>query len=136
MNRKSFLSLFIGAGGLFLSRKARAEPTSSTTQLYDVYVAGVQHHDCWHDGEATSIQPGTMLVGIREPDNPHDHRAIALYAPSGRKVGYVPRWMTHIPARLMDGGHQVQYRVVKFNRHEVDAPWHLIKVAIELRHSA
>lgn len=49
------------------------------------------------------MKEGDILELIREPDNPHDSCAIALYF-NDSKVGYVPREDNEILSRLLDAG--------------------------------
>jgi hypothetical protein len=44
------------------------------------------------------------LEFFREPDNPHDSKAIVIKNEDGVKVGYVPRADNVIFSRLMDAG--------------------------------
>lgn len=142
MNRQHFLrsALAFVAGSVFVPRiSAQSQPVRSTadsaqsTTLYETYVAGVQYQE-WYCNETFRPLPvGTTLSMVREPNNPEDHRAVALYTNHGTMVGYVPRWLNHIPANLIDGGNDLFCTVSKFNEHEAEAPWHLIKVRIQLR---
>ena len=45
-----------------------------------------------------------MLDFFREPDNPHDERAIVVRTRSGAKIGYILRDDNAIFSRLMDAG--------------------------------
>lgn len=47
---------------------------------------------------------GDKLEFFREPDNPHDSKAIVIKNADGVKVGYVPRADNVIFSRLMDAG--------------------------------
>lgn len=50
----------------------------------ETYIAGAQYHD--------GVE-GAGFIGYtrREPDNPHDPRAVAIYDNEHRHVGYIPR---------------------------------------------
>lgn len=148
MKRKQFLQSVLGFASLLaVPFRAQASTVPSATApsqpeagsppqhtneatLYEVYVAGVQHHDWWCGSESETLSPGMMLTARREPENIFDRWAVALYSPAGTKLGYLPHWVVHIPSNLMDAGYEVRYRIVKFNAHESQAPWHLVKVAI------
>ena len=61
---------------------------------------------------------------VREPHNPFDHNAIALFAAEGKaqgkQLGFVPRSLAAVLAPLMDEGlqlHATIKRVVKLPRH-------------------
>ncbi len=135
MKRKHFLHALMGLGSILtVPVKTTPKPAAQETLLYEVYVAGIQHLEWWNGGNPISLNPGTLLRSVREPHNPFDRWAIALYTPQGSKLGYLPHWIVHIPSRLVDSGHTVRCRVVKYNRTETQAPWHTIKVAIYLAH--
>ncbi len=51
-----------------------------------------------------NLNAGDRLDFFREPDNPHDRRAIAIKCADGVKIGYVPKADNVIFARLMDAG--------------------------------
>lgn len=42
------------------------------------------------------------LVLLREPGNPHDRHAVAVYAQDGTKLGYVPRTESPLVAKAID----------------------------------
>lgn len=59
----------------------------------------------YHPGavKAGKFTPGTPVRLIREPDNPHDPNAIAIYAETGRnRAGYVPAARAKRLAKLLD----------------------------------
>ncbi len=61
----------------------------------------------YHPGavKAGKFTPGTPVRLVREPDNPHDPNAIAIYADTGRnKAGYVPAARAKRLAKLLDAG--------------------------------
>lgn len=64
----------------------------------------------------TEMRPGDPLVLEREPDNPHDPRAIRLTW-RGHMLGYVPRRDNADLARQMDLGAQVEARITALARH-------------------
>ena len=104
---------------------------STQTILYETYVAGMQHHKPYRRGLMKTIVVGADVVLKREPDNEFDHRAIAVYLQNGLRLGYLPKWINHIPSRLLDAGHEVLCTITKFNSD--DDPWHMVKVAILLK---
>jgi hypothetical protein len=62
-------------------------------------LAGFRHHDAavlW-----AALQPGAPLDLVREPDNPSDTDAVAVYW-RGRKLGYLPRGENLMAASLLD----------------------------------
>ncbi len=50
---------------------------------------------------------GDKLTLSREPDNPHDPKAIIISNKSGLKLGYVPRNHNTYPAEIMDSGKEL-----------------------------
>jgi len=55
-----------------------------------------------------------MLEMKREPQNHHDHQAIALYF-EDKKIGYVPSVDNEILANMLDNNMVLQARIVKVN---------------------
>lgn len=70
--------------------------------LIETHVAGTAYQLL--DDIDEQLQSSDVMVFKREPDNSYDEHAIAIYAETGRKLGYVPRKNNEIPARLMDAG--------------------------------
>ena len=70
--------------------------------LVQVTVAGVAHHNTFDDLRGLGI--GSTLTLTREPENPHDRNAV-LVGWSGRKLGYIPRNIAPLVARVMDAGY-------------------------------
>ena len=93
--------------------------------LQDSPLAGFQYHagkTLW-----TQMQVGDALALIREPDNPHDPRAVRVEW-RGHKIGYVPRHDNSDVARLMDGGHVLVARITRLS--EVRDPWSRVRFEI------
>ncbi len=109
MNRRTFfkalLALFAGAH-LPASAKPKAEPKHIFIQRSPI--AGAQYYDApLIDALAKHNDKLTLQ---REPHNPHDKRAIALYWHS-HKIGYIPRRENRIIAQMMDAGEHLQARL-------------------------
>ena len=49
-----------------------------------------------------TLKESETLVLRREPDNPHDPLAIAIFTKGGRQIGYVPRTCNYSPALVAD----------------------------------
>ena len=47
------------------------------------------------------MSPGESLTLMREPNNPYDKKAIALYH-RNRKIGFVPREKNEVLSKLLD----------------------------------
>ncbi len=71
-------------------------------------LAGFTHHEAprvW-----TQLRVGAPLSLQREPDNPHDRRAIAV-SWQGQKLGYLPRAENDAVSAAMDAGTGVEARI-------------------------
>ena len=55
---------------------------------------------------------GDVLLALREPDNPHDENAIALWSALAQ-VGHVPACTAAMLAPVMDAGHALWARIVR-----------------------
>jgi hypothetical protein len=113
----------------------RRRPPADTTLLLQTPIAGVAHYD-FADTDFP-LEGGMMLELAREPDHPHQQRAIAVLTPDeGHKLGYIPGRHTLIPARLIEDDYEVIGRVenIQLPRSERTTP-HLprIDIAIFLR---
>ncbi len=49
-----------------------------------------------------ALKPGDELTLIREPSNPFDPLAIAIYDAEGRKIGFVPKKQNGVLAQYID----------------------------------
>jgi hypothetical protein len=124
MDRRSFIGVLgAAAAGLGLKTAARAQPTV----LDEFFVAGYR----FHDGPLVerSLAEGGVIEVRREPDNPHDERAIALHL-GAAKVGYVPRRCNRPLAALLDAGAPLRFRVVAVAPEA--EPWGRVAVVAEL----
>jgi hypothetical protein len=93
--------------------------------LQDSPLAGFQYHagkQLW-----PQMQVGDALALVREPDNPHDARAVRVEW-RGHKLGYVPRRENADVARLMDGGQRLTARITRLA--EVRDPWSRVRFEI------
>ena len=93
--------------------------------LQDSPLAGFQYHA----GKALwpQMQVGDALTLIREPDNPHDARAVRVEW-QGHKIGYVPRRENADVARFMDGGQMLVARISRLA--DVRDPWSRVRFEI------
>ena len=66
-------------------------------------VAGPWHVSDWQK-LVSEMAAGMQLALLREPTNSYDAFAIQVVDGQKRKLGYMPRRMNHIPARLLDAG--------------------------------
>ena len=101
----------------------------SDVTLAETYIAGTTHIHGFAalTGELTE---GAGLNLVRELTNAYDGWAIRVDLPDGRKVGYIPRSINEVPARLMDAGF-VLYGVVSGRFY--DEGWEKITFYIKMK---
>ena len=94
-------------------------------------VAGFQYHD----GEKVwpRLSTGDPLRLLREPDNPYDRRAVAVYWRDS-KLGYVPRAANTAVSQMMDRGERLVARVERLR--ESRNPWKRVELSIVARIAA
>ena len=78
--------------------------------IYRCYVRGLQYRDV-EAGFVEALRVPQPLDLVKEPDNRHDRRAIAVYA-DGTKVGYLPREDNLVLEKLIRRGVPVACRLV------------------------
>lgn len=85
----------------WINPKSRTAATRAG--LWSFAVRGMSHHkSAAMRGDFT---PGTLVRLVREPDNPHDSNAIAVYAPNASNpAGYVPRGYAKRLSKVLDAG--------------------------------
>jgi len=108
---------------------APAADRKRRVHLKDVHVAGVQYHAAAEQQVLHALQPGQELVLKREPGNPYDDRAIAVYTDNGRKIGFVPQRQNRTIARIMDQDVPVKARVKAVNPQA--RLWESIEIRVE-----
>ena len=97
--QSGLIGLLHGQGGGIAAPK----PFERDIFLFDTHVAGTTFVEGIEDLEP-HLHIDDKLDFFREPDNPHDSKAIVIKNADGVKVGYVPRADNLIFARLMDAG--------------------------------
>lgn len=60
--------------------------------LMECHIAGTSYLDL--EAVEAELKVGDALLFRREPDNVHDHLAVAIYDRKERKLGYLPRAKT------------------------------------------
>lgn len=110
------------AGGL------RGRETVRELLVQESPVAGFQYHD----GETVwpRLSTGDSLRLLREPGNPYDGQAVAVYW-GGAKLGYVPRAANTAVAQMMDRGEWLSARVARLR--ESQDPWKRVGISIAVR---
>ncbi len=88
-------------------------------------LAGFQYHA----GAALwdQLRVGDRLTLAREPDNPHDPRAVRVNW-QGRQLGYLPRAENEAVAAAMDRGARVEGRIAALVDHR--NPWRRLRVDV------
>lgn len=119
LTRPSLLLLL----GLLLAAPAAAESIKLLVQSSPL--AGFQFYAGRESWDA--MKAGDVLVLVREPDNPHDPRAVRVEW-RGRKLGYLPRAENRAVAEEMDRGGQVAARIARLERHR--DPWKRIRIEV------
>jgi hypothetical protein len=89
------------------------KPLINEIHLFDSYVAGTSH--LADKSVLDEVKVEDKLTLLRE-DNKFDSNAIIIYAPSGKKVGYVPEKDNIVFARLMDAGKHLSAVITKIEK--------------------
>ena len=118
MNRSAFIKSFIISGFGLLTVKGVAKPAftipeeEKTTALLKCYIAGY----AYYQGERVinQLKPDLKLDLKREPENPYDNKAIAIYF-ENHKLGFIPRVNNKVIANIMDQKMPVFAKILKIN---------------------
>lgn len=82
--------------------------------------------------EIVRLREGQQIILIREPDNPHDPDAVALFTENGKDVGYLPREIAAEIASRLDKGSPVTAQVIVIEKFQTERGKKLYGVRIEL----
>lgn len=88
-------------------------------------LAGFQFHagkQVWEQ-----LQVGDAIDLVREPQNPHDVRAVRIEW-RGRQLGYLPRTENEAVAAAMDRGERVEGRIATLVEHK--NPWRRVRIDV------
>lgn len=80
----------------------KSRTAASRAGIWSFALRGTDHHES--AARRGDFTPGARVRLVREPDNPHDPNAIAVYAESALLAGYVSRGYAKRLAKLMDSG--------------------------------
>ena len=129
MNRARFLKSIISNGLLLTSPiLKRSEERKLVRVLLDKqYVAGFQYADGMEVKD--NMKVGDNLDLIREPENKHDAKAVAVYWKT-KRIGYVPMSENKIPNHFLQEGLCIRASIDKLNAEA--RPWHFCKIGIYL----
>lgn len=145
MHRRRFLRNALRGGLLVTAPPAIALASNSETDasgtlpqnpyadfhalpIYRCYVRGVQYRDL-PEGFAERLTVPQPLDLLKEPDNRHDRRAIAVYA-EGEKIGYLPREDNLVLEKLIRRGLPVACRLVGIQADEDSYRRYSVEVAL------
>lgn len=127
MDRRRFFKSLFGITTLLpvtLVARPHLSPNPPLTLLTSS-LAGFQYYSGQYLWPKISRGDGLWL--LREPDNPHDKRAVALFW-DGYKIGYVPRRDNTVIAQLMDQSLPLECRITEKN--ESPDPWKRIRFSV------
>ena len=132
MKRRNFIKTLLGLPLLIPSKKALTQPNPKHARrdvlIQTSSIAGFQYYQGEFFWEQLSV--GDELLLIREPDNPYDENAVAIYW-EGIKLGYLPRVENIAVARMMDKGQRINALIE--NKQKSDDPWERMTVEVWLR---
>ena len=128
MNRRIFLKSVLGLPLLAFGAKAQTGPTPQSTLLLKTPVAGFQYYE----GERiwSSLNIGDPLTLVREPADPYDDKAVAVYR-QDNKIGYIPRKDNAVIANLMDQGRALRATLSK--KSWQTNPWERLRVSVLMK---
>ncbi|NPA46945.1 MAG: hiran domain protein [Chlorobi bacterium] len=105
MKRRHFLKIIGGAlAGISLGFRPKAKKPSVVRErvsIYKAHLRGLAYYD--YQKVKTQLHPGDKLILKREPENPYDADAIAVYF-GKHKLGYLPAVENAVMARMLDEG--------------------------------
>jgi hypothetical protein len=131
MRRRSLLQILLGGLGIGLGRPVYAKTTPPRNRrrlpLQESPLAGFQYH------RAAAIWPflqvGEPLHLRREPGNPHDCNAVAVWF-RNEHLGYIPQRENLTLAKLMDQGERLEASIAQLLI--APNPWRRIRIRVEL----
>ena len=108
-----------------------ADPFSRQILLLHTQVNGCRFREGILD-LALDLKAGDGLLLLREPDNPHDERAVRVLDQREKFLGYVPRASNEPIAALMDAGKRLYAEVEEVRIDPEGDPflWHLLTIRI------
>ncbi len=114
--REFFLKLALLFTALPLALYAKKSTKNRWIELTTLRVAGLQYGELAEH----AFLDYEELIAVREPDNPHDPCAVALYK-GNERVGYIPRTDSRVMASLLDSDHRLRICVSRFDPES--EPW-------------
>lgn len=131
MLRRTLFKSLLGAAalvpGLSVAAKVAARPRSLLIQ--ESPLAGFQYYQGQRVWPRLTV--GQPLDLRREPDNPFDARAVAVWW-HGRQLGYLPRNENTAVAQMLDRGERLEGRIAALS--EQGGPWRRIRLSVHHLH--
>ena len=132
MKNHNLIEKLFGTLGVEIHRKSWTEEYGIEPMrrvlLQESPLAGYQYHRA--AGIWSFLRVGDKLHLRREPGNPHDPDAIAVWF-KNEHLGYVPRRENRTLAQMMDREERLEARIVRLL--EDDNPWRRIRFRVDLR---
>ena len=94
---------------------------------YTLSIMGESHYQdaIWH------CRKGDRVILIREPKNPHDENAVAVFREDGEQIGYLPRDNAEWVARVIDGGKKVEAKIEWITGGTRDKPFRGVVIDVD-----
>jgi len=80
--------------------------------LYSGFIAGLQYYAA--EEIMDRLRPGLVADLVREPNNEHDYKAIAIYA-LGQKIGYLQRRHNLVLSNILDAELPIYAEISRVN---------------------
>jgi HIRAN domain len=122
------IAIFVAVLALAVAGFAQADGPGTRILVQNSPLAGFQFHEGKQLWKALKV--GDALTLVREPDNPHDPRAVRVDW-NGHVLGYVPRAENEAVARQLDRGNRLEARIVRLNKSR--DPWKRIEFEVFLK---
>lgn len=106
---------------------ATPRPSPQWIELMQTEIVGSRYYELRR--ALPRLQRGDRLIVQREPHNPYDDKAIEVYAPDRRKLGYLPRRKNEAIAALMDARKEIAVWIVDIDPDEYDPLWVSVNLA-------
>ena len=121
------MRLFLVIAAMAFASPGAAQPAARIL-IQNSPLAGFQFHEAKLVWDRLRI--GDALRLVREPDNPHDAKAVRVEW-NGHLLGYVPRAENEALSRQLDLGNRLEARIVRLLKHR--DPWKRIEFEVFLR---
>ena len=129
MERRKFLKFFgLAPFFPFLKTPAAAPEKPRRILLAEFFIAGFQYHEGMKPDIFWTLKESEALVLRREPDNPHDPLAIAIFTKEGHQIGYVPRTCNYSPALIADQDVRLSAEIAGIDPKA--EPWERVQVSL------